>query len=83
MSLTPAQFVRLLDERGAPSGAQLRYATIPANYTSGAPQLIFDGETAATTRTWPRLASYTPAANDRVAVLMIGGNGIILGKVTS
>ena len=58
-----------------------RLGTIPSTYTSGRPQVQFDGESAASTRTYPYLGSYTPAANDRVLVAMVGHGGIILGKV--
>lgn len=59
-----------------------RLATIPSGYTMGIPTLIFDGEGSATTRQYHYLASYTPTANDRVLVAMVGHGGVILGKVT-
>jgi hypothetical protein len=58
-----------------------RLGTIPAGYSGGRPQVQFDGENAPSARTWPYLASYTPAAGDRVLVAMVGSSGVVLGKV--
>jgi hypothetical protein len=58
-----------------------KIATIPAAYTSGRPTLIWDGETTASARTYPYVASYTPAANDRVIVAMCGQVPVIFGKI--
>jgi hypothetical protein len=57
------------------------FATIDPNYTSGQPSLIFDGEINLTIKQYPRLATYTPVANDRVAVITAGHGALILGKV--
>ena len=70
---------RLIKKESASRPFQL--ATIPADYVSGRPHLIFDGEGTATVRTWPYLASYTPAATDRVLVAMAGKGGVVLGKI--
>lgn len=59
-----------------------KLATIPSGYVSGIPTLIFDGEGSATTRQYHYLSSYTPSANDRVLVAMVGHGGVILGKIT-
>lgn len=57
-------------------------ATVASNYSgSGAPAVVFDGESAATTLLLPYLSSYTPAANDRVLVASIGHSYVILGKI--
>jgi len=58
-------------------------ATIPASYAagSGRPTLLFDGESTATTRTYPYLAAYTPAASDRVLIALVNHGGCILGKI--
>ena len=58
-----------------------RLGTIPAGYTSGRPTILFDGESTISTRTYPYLSSYTPAAGDRVLLVMVGHSGVILGKV--
>lgn len=55
--------------------------TISSSYTSGRPQIVFDGESTASTRTYPYLSSYTPAANDRVIIAIVGHGGVILGKI--
>lgn len=44
--------------------------------------LIFDGQSAATLKTYKRLASYSPSAGDRVLVAKISGSYVVLGKIT-
>lgn len=56
-------------------------ATIAAGYVSGRPQVIFDGELAASARTYAYLSSYTPASGDRVLLLRAGSTWVVLGRV--
>lgn len=56
--------------------------TIPADYVSGRPRIQFDGESSASTKTYPYLSSYTPAANDRVLLGQAGHGWVVLGEVT-
>lgn len=54
------------------------------NYISGVgATLIFDGQTAATTKRYKRLSTYTPSSGARVLVAKIGGSYVILGAVVS
>lgn len=54
------------------------------SYTSGSGiTLIFDGQTAATTKRFKRLSTYTPSAGARVLVAKIGGSYVILGAVVN
>ena len=46
-------------------------------------QLIIDGEDEPTTKKYTYMASYVPAANDRVLIEEIGGSYVIMGKVIS
>lgn len=46
-------------------------------------QLIIDGEDTATTKKYTYMASYVPAANDRVLIEEISGSYVIMGKVIS
>lgn len=62
-------------------GLRLKYGTVPPTYAAGQPQVQFDGESSASERTYPHLSSYTPAANDRVALLGRGQSWLIIGKV--
>lgn len=55
----------------------VKFAKIESGYTTGRPQLIFDGETIATIKQYPYLATYTPAANDRVMVV----HGVVMGAI--
>ena len=42
----------------------------------------FDGETSASTKLYKRLSSYSsPAVNDRVLLVKVGGTYVILGKI--
>ncbi len=58
-----------------------RLGTIPSDHVSGRPKVLFDGETVASTRTYPYLSSYIPTANDRVLVAIIGHGFVVQGKV--
>jgi len=58
-----------------------RIGTIPASYTAGRPQVQFDGESSPSTKTYPYLSSYTPAAGDRVLIALVGNSGVVLGKI--
>ncbi|MED4586679.1 hypothetical protein P9578_28390 [Brevibacillus choshinensis] len=58
-----------------------RLGKISATYTSGRPPVLFDGETTASTRIYPYLASYTPVANERVLLGKVGNGWVVLGKV--
>ncbi|ESU71112.1 hypothetical protein T260_15155 [Geobacillus thermopakistaniensis] len=55
----------------------IQFARVDPNYTSGRPRLIFDGESTVSGKAYPYLASYTPAANDRVMVV----KGVVVGKI--
>ena len=76
---TPHELLEIL--RPAVSQADFRYGHIHTSYTSGRPRVRFDGETAATTETYPRLASYTPVADERVLLARTGSGWIVLGEV--
>lgn len=54
-----------------------RFGKIDPAYTTGSPKVQFDGETTVSVKTYKRLASYTPVANDRVMIF----EGVILGKI--
>jgi hypothetical protein len=64
--------------------AEIAYGTIPSDYTTGLPTVRFDGETAASGRRYPHLASYAPAANDRVMLMRRrGGTWVVVDKLIS
>ena len=75
-------FARLLTSSGDQS-VSFRLGYIDAGYVSGLPQVVFDGETSASTRQYPYLASYTPAADDRVLVAMVGHSGVVVGRIVA
>ena len=75
-------FARLLTSSGEQS-VSFRLGYIDSGYVSGLPQIVFDGETSASTRQYPYLASYTPAADDRVLVAMVGHGGVVVGRIVA
>lgn len=68
------EFKRLLFKD---NGKLVRFAKVADTYTSGRPTLVFDGESIATVKAYPYLASYTPLAGDRVMVV----SGVVIGKI--
>ena len=58
-----------------------RIGTIPGSYVSGRPTVQFDGEGAASTKTYPYLSSYAPAANHRVLLGKVGNGWVVLGRI--
>ena len=65
------------DESPIPS---LRYGTVKS-IVGGRPMIQFDGESIPSQKEYRKLASYTPAVSDRVALIPTAGTHLILGKV--
>lgn len=57
--------------------------TISAVDSDNGLQLIIDGEEEPTTKKYTYMASYVPAADDRVLIEEISGSYVIMGKVIS
>lgn len=56
---------------------------IPATYVKGDPiPVIFDGEIAASEKTFPAIAGFYPRALDRVVLVQCGSTWLIAGRVT-
>lgn len=73
------QFLRIIDERIAKQKEDIvKFAKVAPGYTSGRPSLIFDGETVATSKTYPYAVGLTLAANDEVCLL----KGLIICKIS-
>lgn len=74
---------RLLDTRQEPQ--RTRLGTIPADYTSGNPNVIGDGEAEASRKAYPVVQSYSaaapPAPGDRVVMQRQGKGWVVAGKV--
>lgn len=77
--ITPEEFLKL---NQAPDKQTYRIGKIPLSYTSGRPQIVFDGESAASTKQYPYLSSYPPKAGDKVLLAYVGGTYVVLGKIT-
>ncbi|MBY6275404.1 MAG: hypothetical protein CWE10_04165 [Symbiobacterium thermophilum] len=79
-AMSLAEIASLLrDQKPAPPA--FRLGTIPDDYTGGRPRILFDGETAPTTRAYPMNADLTLAPGDRVLVAMVGHGGVVLCKI--
>lgn len=59
----------------------MRIGTIKSNTSGSGVTVQIDGESAATTKKYTYLSSYTPAVNDRVLIAEVGGSYVILGKI--
>ena len=60
--------------------SEYKLATVTS--TSGGVSVQFDGETTPSTKKYKRLASYSsPAVNDRVLLIKVGGTYVIIGKI--
>lgn len=79
--MNPNDFLRVLDERYLDKQEVFAFGTIPNTYAAGRPTIKFDGETTTSTKTYPYLSSYVPAANDRVMLARVRSGWVILGKV--
>lgn len=77
--MRPEDFLELLTPGTGPP--VFRLGTIPGTYSGGRPQVQFDGESAASTRTYPYLGSYVPAAGDRVLIAVVGHGAVVVGKI--
>jgi hypothetical protein len=77
--IKPDEFMKLVRRGDVPPVFAL--GTIPDTYTTGRPTIEFDGESSASTRTYPYLSSYTPTAEDRVLLARVGQTWVVLGKV--
>lgn len=58
-----------------------RLGTVDPAYASGRPKITFDGEDSLSTKLFPYLSSYTPAANDRVLIAVLGFGSVVVGKI--
>jgi len=71
--ITPEEFVGLFGKEK--QSKSVRFGTITD--ATGKPRLRLDGETVASVKRYPRLASYTPVIGDRVMIF----SGVVIGKV--
>lgn len=77
---SPDEFIKLiktLHETDPP----FKLGKIDPAYTSGRPKIVFDGESSASTKQYPYMASYAPVANDRVLLAMVSGSYVVIGKI--
>ena len=78
--MRPEDFLKIITDQGRDSPVFL-LGIIPSGYTTGRPTITFDGESTASTRTYPYLSQYTPTANDRVILAVVGHGVVVLGKI--
>lgn len=60
-----------------------KLATIDPLYTTGNPQVTFDGESTKSTKTYPYVRSYIPTPGDRVLLLAVGTSHLIIGAIAT
>lgn len=78
--LNADEFVYLISQLNKNQKA-FSLGTIDSSYSSGRPKIVFDGETVASSKAYPYLASYTPVANHRVLIANIGGSHVVIGRI--
>lgn len=78
--MNPDEFLKIV-KNASPQKDDSRMGNISSDYVSGRPKVKFDGESTASTQTYPYLSSYIPVANDRVVLFKVGAAWLILGKV--
>lgn len=76
-----SRYVRAELDRTRASSPRTRLAVIDPAHTTGRPRVTFDGEATLSTKTYPHLSSYTPAAGDRVLLVPSGTSYVIVGEV--
>jgi|GEM_PF-2886232 len=84
--MSSEEFVQLIKdevrkELAAQKQERPRLGIIQSDYVSGRPRVRFHGESTTSTKTYPYLSSYTPAANDTVQLNKVGDTWVIQGKV--
>lgn len=80
--MAPDIFLGLIKKAsGDHQGQTFKLGTIPGTYAAGRPTVTFDGEDTESTKTYPHLSSYAPAAGDRVLMALVGHTWVILGDV--
>ena len=62
-------------------GVRMILGTVKTITSGSGVTVQIDGESAATTKKYTYLSSYTPAVNDRVLIAEVGGSYVILGKI--
>lgn len=77
--MNPNDLLDVLTPNGGEQTRKLGY--VSSSYTSGRPKIRFDGETADSTKGYPFLESYTPAAGDRVALVLFNHSWVVIGKI--
>lgn len=81
--MTPEGLVQLMKDAGGQFPLPFALGSISSTYAAGLPKILFDGEAADSTRTFPYLATYTPVASDRVLLARVGHGFVVLGKIIS
>jgi microcystin-dependent protein len=71
------------DGEGEAANRPPKLGTVDPGYTSGSPRVTFDGESTMSTKLYPCLGSYSPAAGDRVLLLPVGTGYVVVGAVSA
>lgn len=79
--IAPEEFLKTVRKADDSDDIVIRMGTIPGGYAGGRPTVQFDGESIASTKTYPYLGSYTPTAGDRVLLVRAGHTWVVLGEI--
>ena len=75
------RFKRKNETYAREEGVRVKLGTVKTITSGSGVTVQIDGESAATTKKYTYLSSYTPAVNDRVLIAEVGGSYVILGKI--
>jgi hypothetical protein len=82
MSVIPTASEFLKESQVTNQQTYFKLAIVSALFSNGVAKLIFDGESTASEKKYPYLASYTPQIGDRVILAVVSGTYVVLGKIT-
>ena len=75
------KLLNAIKESGKPEPNTRQARIDPAWDGTLRPTVVFDGEEAASTKSYVYLSSYTPAPGDQIAMIKHGHSWVILGKI--
>lgn len=78
---SPKEFIDILKSIVKENERERKLGVVSSTYVSGRPKVLIDGEMTDSVKAYPYLASYTPAANDKVALVKFGSTWVVIGKV--
>ena len=78
--MTVDDFLKMVNKDAPP---QFVLGTVDTAYTTGAPRILFDGDTVVSSKKYSCVNSYNPTPGDRVILCIIGGSFVVLGSINN